>query len=288
MKVYLRSLLLFLLVCGWVLPARADMVFPARLELVESQPGLFDVQFNLPVQNQARIKATPVLPSGCVATAPPEESNTTTAYTSTWQVNCSEDALPGQTVGVDGLIGSQVDVLLSIKTMDGRQYNAVLKPARAMYVVPHPPSLGVLTGKPIVEGMRTSFGRVDLIMLIWLVVLFGRRRQESIGALIAGGAAYAVAKAFANENLLLLPASLPAVIIFLGTVYLANHLANSGDAGQKQRLPAWVFGIFIGALYGGALQEIQPALEFSRFEQGTAFIAHITGIITGLLVLLFL
>ena len=287
-KFCIRSFLLFLLVSVWVSPVCADMVFPARLELVESQPGLFDVQFNLPVQNQARIKATPVLPSGCIATAPPLESNTATAYTSAWQVNCATDALQGQTVGVDGLLGSQTDVLLSIKTIDGRQYNAVLKPARAMYVIPHPPSLGLLTGKPLVEGMRTSFVRVDLIMLIWLVVLFGRRRREGLIALMAGGAAYAVAKAFANENLLLLPASLPAVIIFLGTVYLANHLANSGDAVQKQRLPAWVFGIFIGALYGGALQEIQPPLEFSRFEQGAAFFAHITGIITGLLVLFFL
>ncbi len=288
MKYCIRGIILFLLVSVWVSPVCADMVFPARLELVESQPGLFDVQFNLPVQNQARIKATPVLPAGCIATAPPLESNTPTAYTSAWQVNCAADALPGQTVGVDGLLGSQTDVLLSIKTIDGRQYNAVLKPARAMYTIPPPPSLLQLTGKPLVEGMRTSFGRVDLIMLIWLVVLFSRRRRESIGALIAGGAAYAVAQAFANENLLLLPASLPAVIILVATVYFANRLTDGSDVQEKRSSTLWVAAAFIGALYGGALQDIQRGLEFSRFEQGTAFFAYSTGIITGLLVLFFL
>jgi len=136
MKVYFRSLLFCLLVAGWASSVQADMVYPARLELIESQAGLFDVQFNLPVQNMARIKATPVLPPICVALAPPEETVTASRYAAAWQVNCTTGELPGQTVGVDGLLGSQTDVLLSIKTMDGRQYSAVLKPARARFVIP--------------------------------------------------------------------------------------------------------------------------------------------------------
>jgi hydrogenase/urease accessory protein HupE len=264
------------------------VVFPARLELLESQPGLFDVQFNLPVQNQARVKATPVLPSVCVAIEPPEVSFTEAAYKAVWQVRCSADALPGQTIAVDGLLGSQTDVLLSIKTMDGRQYNAVLKPARAMYVIPKPPSLIQLIGKPLVDGIRGCFVRVDLYLLIWLVVLFARRRREAIVALMLGGLAYAVAQAFAGENLLLLPAGLPAVVILLVGLTLANRLANGSDVEQRPRFPAWVIGGFVGALYGAALQGIQTAPEFSRLEQRTAFIATIAGVMTGLFVLLLL
>jgi hypothetical protein len=288
MKFSIRILILLLSVCVCASPVRADIVFPARLELVESQPGLFDVQFNLPVQNQARIKATPVLPSVCVAASPPEVSFTEAAYSAVWQVKCSADALPGQTVAVEGLLGSQTDVLLSIKTMDGRQYNAVLKPARAMYVIPQPPSLIQLTGKPLVDGMRGCFIRVDLFLLIWLVVLFARRRREAIAALMSGGLAYAVAQAFARENLLLLPASLPVVVILFVGVTFANRMANEGGVGQKQRFPVWVAAGFIGALYGGALQGLQTAQEFSRFEQGTAFVAYIAGVMTGLLVIFFL
>ncbi len=105
MKVYLRCFVLFLLLFGWASPVHADMVFPARLELVETQAGRFDVQFNLPVQNMTRIKATPVLPPICVAIAPPQETVTASRYTAAWQVNCTADALPGQTIGVDGLLG---------------------------------------------------------------------------------------------------------------------------------------------------------------------------------------
>ena len=84
-----------------------------------------------------------------------------------------------------------------------------------------------------------------------------------------------------------LPVS-PTVLILLLSVYFANRLANGGDIGQKQRLSAWVAGGFIGALYGGALKGFQAALEFSRFEQGTAFFAYSTGVMAGLLVIFFL
>ena len=42
--------------------AHADIVNPARLELNETVPGVFDVVFTLPVVNGRRVKATPVLP----------------------------------------------------------------------------------------------------------------------------------------------------------------------------------------------------------------------------------
>jgi hypothetical protein len=140
------TLIGLLFVCVWASAVRADVVFPARLEMVESQAGLFDVQFDLPVQNQARVKATPVLPSVCVATGPQDVSFTKTAYRVVWQVKCPAEALPGQTVSVEGLLGSQTDVLLSIKTLKGRQYSALLKPAKAKFVIPQAPLMLPLTG----------------------------------------------------------------------------------------------------------------------------------------------
>jgi hypothetical protein len=139
-----------------------------------------------------------------------------------------------------------------------------------------------------VDGMRGCFTRFDLFLLIWLVVLFARRRRETLVALMSGGLAYAVAQAFAGENLLLLPASLPAVVVLLVGVIFANRLAKGRDVEQKQRFPVWLAGVFIGALYGGALQGFQTAQEFSQFEQGAAFFAYIAGVMTGMLVIFLL
>lgn len=288
MKFIIHLILLSLLIFFSAHPVMADMVFPARLELVESQPGVFDVQFNLPVQNQKRIKATPVLPDICSVTEPPVETYTEFNYTLQFKMNCAADDLPGQTIGVDGLLGSQIDVLLSVKTLSGRQYNAVLKPSQARYVFAQPPSFYQLSGQALIDGMENSFVRGELYLLIWLIVLFGRRHGKWVIPLIVGGIFYGVAQALAGENLLLLPATLPKVLTLIMVVYFINRLINEGHIWQKNPIPAWLIGALMGLLYGGAQTEFQPALEFSSLEQGMAFSFYITGIISGLLVILLL
>ena len=76
MRFIIRLILISLLIFFCAHPVMADMVFPARLELVEIQPGVFDVQFNLPVRNQTRIKANPVLPDICIVTEPDNQALT--------------------------------------------------------------------------------------------------------------------------------------------------------------------------------------------------------------------
>ena len=285
MRRTLRLLLLLLLSLGWVAPGFADMVFPARFELVEAEAGLFDVRFNLPVQNLARLKATPVLPPVCVDRTPRSESATPTEYALAWQVHCPADALPGQTVGVEGLLGSQTDVLLSIQTLDGRRYSTVLKPARSRTVIPQPPGVLRLAGTALQDGMRDAFMRVELVLLLWCVVLLGAPRRAALFALFTGGLMYAAAQALARENLLLLPAVLPGVLVLLLVLYAAGRLAtDTGDA-SGQRFPAWLVGGLVGGLYGGALPGIQLAHEWSRLEEGTASIIYSLWIVTGGLVL---
>jgi hypothetical protein len=285
MRFCIRSLFLLLGLFGCLTAVRADMVFPARLELIESKPGLFDVQFNLPVQNQARIKATPILPSICVPLGEPEIIFTPTAYRVGWQVRCAADELPGQSIGVAGLLGSSIDVLLSIKTMDGRQYDTVLKPARATFEIPLPPALLQSTRTALIDGLRDSFNRIDLLLLIWLMVLVGRPHRETIIALLAEGLAFAVAQALARENLLLLPASLPAVLTLLAGVYLGWRLASGVKMGERLRLPLWMAGTCLGALYGAALPGLQVAPDFSVYEQRAAYLTYAIGLLAGLLVL---
>ncbi|MGB2957678.1 MAG: hypothetical protein WBD30_02210, partial [Bacteroidota bacterium] len=43
----------------------ADTVFPARLQMKEVEPGLFEIQFTLPIVNDRRVRAEPVLPQVC-------------------------------------------------------------------------------------------------------------------------------------------------------------------------------------------------------------------------------
>ena len=65
----MRHLLIFILLLMYFLllplSAPADIVYPARLEMKEREPRLFDVTFNLPIISGKRLKAKPVFPTVC-------------------------------------------------------------------------------------------------------------------------------------------------------------------------------------------------------------------------------
>ena len=292
MRPVVRLLVVLLLVSCWVAPGSADMVFPARLELVELEAGLFEVRFNLPVQNGVLLKARPVIPPLCIDRSSPTETATQIEYTLTWQVKCPLEGLSGQTVGVDGLLGSRVDVLLNIRTLDGRYYSTVLKPAKSRYVIPEPPEWRNLLGVALQDGMYDAFMRVEVVLLLWLVVLLGIPRRIALTAILGGGLAFAVAQALARDNLLLLPPVLPAVLILLLVLYKAGRMAVERTPSTANRPPArfngMLFGGMLGVLYGGAVAGVEMAQEWSQLEQVAVSASYNLGVLAALLVLWFM
>jgi hypothetical protein len=282
-------LFLLLLVClSWAQPAVADTVYPARLELEEVEPGRFDVRFNLPVQNQMVVKATPVLPPVCVEPAPRQIASDPTEYAETWKVDCAPESLIGETIGVTGLLGSSVDVLLSITTLDGRQYNAVLKPARAMYVVPGSPPLASLIGQRALAGMRRCFRLPGVVLLVAAVVLAGFPRRSLALLPLLGALAFTAGQVLVGRNLLLVPPIFPRAIVLLVAASLAVRLAGGADARAAGRVPVWLAALVVGFLFGGALPTVLPPDGLSRLEQHVSVAGSGVGILAGLALLLLL
>ena len=282
-------LFLVLLACiAWAQPALADTVYPARLELEEVEPERFDVRFNLPVQNQMVVKATPVLPPVCVETLPRQVTYDPAEYAESWRVDCAAEALIGETIGVTGLLGSAVDVLLSITTLDGRQYNAVLKPARAMYVVPESPSLASLIGQRALAGMRRCFRLADVVLLVAAVVLSGFSRRALVVLPAVGVLGFTAGQILVGENLLLLPPMLPGVIVLVVAASIAVRLAGGADARAGGQVPVWLAAFVVGFLFGGALPTVPLPDGLSRFEQHVSVAGSALGILAGLAVLLLL
>lgn len=265
--------------------AGADTLYPARLEMVEAEPGVFDVGFHLPVQNLMRIKAAPALPAVCVDAESRQVTSTETKYAEEWRVECDADALVGQPVGVEGLLGSPIDVLLSIRTLDGRRYDATLKPSRAVYVVPEPPGPVGLSSRALVRGMRDTFVHLEVAVALFLLALARRPRRDRMALLGAAVAGFAAAQALARASLLLVPTALPEVLVLLGAAVAAVRLAEGGDA--TPATPTWggLPAALAGALYGAASPGPRLADELSRFEGRVALGAFTLGVAVGLVVL---
>jgi hypothetical protein len=127
--------MLLFLGCGSTI--RADIVYPARLELTQIDENTFEITFILPVIQGRILRATPLLP--CSNLEDPVTIIDNFSKTMTWRVTCPE--LYGREVGLEGLGGSQVDILLRIEFLNGRIIQSTLSPARPIFVVPSPPTV---------------------------------------------------------------------------------------------------------------------------------------------------
>ena len=86
----------------------------------------------------------------------------------TWAMTRDPNDLVGTAIGVEGLLGTSLDVQLTIETLDGRKYVVDLRPTQAYYVVPPSPtmrSLAVEVGGAAVRQVLRLPGAGPLLLL---------------------------------------------------------------------------------------------------------------------------
>ncbi|MEJ2004822.1 MAG: hypothetical protein P8X57_07635, partial [Cyclobacteriaceae bacterium] len=172
------------IIFGALSPLKADIVFPARLELKQIDENTYDIIFTLPVIKGRVLRATPVIP--CSNITEPKITIDNFAKTMTWRVNCSD--LIGEEVGLDGLGGNQVDILLRIEFLNGRVVESTLSPVKPLYIVPPPPTALFISKTGFSEGIREFLSRVVLLVLVLILFPIASIRTWLImgGTFLAG------------------------------------------------------------------------------------------------------
>jgi hypothetical protein len=216
-----------LLVCCFFtgIPANPDVVSLARLEIKEVEPGLFEVFFVLPVVQGKVLKAQPVLPSACTRISEPQVTGDTNMKISRWRVSCLPDSLYGDKFGIEGLLGSQVDILFSLELLNGRSYQKMLSPVNAFFLVPETPGIFVIFRKALLNGLRSVLQHGPLYLLILILSITAATGAipllRMLGLAVAG---YAAGQLLTAAQWLLVPQNLPELVALLATLILSLRL----------------------------------------------------------------
>jgi len=263
----------------------ADTVFPARLEIKEAEPGLFEVSFNLPVINDARLRAEPVLPDVFREVGEPRITRTQVEYNEFRLMRCAPESLFGQRVAVQGLIGTQIDVVFTLTTLDGRLFTATLKPARAAYVIPEAPSFLELAQEGLFGGAREIVRRPAIVLLVFTLVALSGRRRAMVWAglsIVIGGITGQILQL---SRWMEVPYQLP--VIFSSACVLMLVVAALGDrqTSAERLSPIWLTCGLLGLLFGGAGIGMTAGEYLSRSERMLAFTMYTGGIAAGILLL---
>ncbi|MBL7472708.1 hypothetical protein [Robertkochia sediminum] len=210
-NIWVKNIFRSLLWCLLLMPLsiKADIVYPARLELQEIQPGVFVVYFVLPVIQGKVLKAAPVFPEFCSYLEDPKVTGNAYVKEMRWTLQCDQKELYGQSIGISGLLGSQINIILQVNTLEGREYSTTLNPAAAWFEIPYPPSGWDLITNGIYKGMRIPVSNYLFALLLFILIL-----KKDIPA--------------------------KKTILLLSTGIIAGHLLSYFEL---LRTPGWIFGL---------------------------------------------
>lgn len=240
-------------------PALAHEVRPALLQITQTAADRYEVLWKRPILGEVALRLQPRMSSGWLA-APPREQFAGSGYLVTrWSVR-STAPLDGQIVTIDGLDESITDVLVQVATLDGRETDAVIRPAR--------PELRLDVGRAAAPGapaylrlgVAHILGGVDHLMFVFgLLLLVGPNRRLA-AAITAFTVAHSLTLGASALGWVTAPAAVIEALVALSIVFVAVELARGPDAGGLTRRHPWLvaftFGLLHGFAFAGALAEI--------------------------------
>jgi len=261
--------------------ALADITNPSTLILKETSPSRFTVELTLPVIQGRVLKARPVLPDICVIDGDPEVRGDAMRVVRTWTMTCNPGEMVGTAIGVQGLLGTSLDVQLTIETLDGRVHLAQLRPTQAYYLVPAPPTIWSMAVDVGGLAVRQVLRHPELALLLLLCIFFGVR----LASLLTSAGAFAVALALGQwlktENWISVSSFLPMILTAcMGAAIVLSIIRGKTSTPHARWWTSSVFLAMIGVLYGGGGLPIKMVL--SRNEQSLAHLFSALGSLAGL------
>jgi hydrogenase/urease accessory protein HupE len=253
--------------------AVADLTNPSTLTLKEISSSRFIVELTLPIIQGKVLKARPVLPDVCVIEGDVEEKGDGMKAIRTWAMTCDPDDLVGKAIGMRGLLGTSLDVQLTLEFLDGRKYVGQLRPTQGYFLVPPSPTLRGMAVDIGGVALRHVLGHPEIAILILLCVFWGVRFSGLFTSAGAFAAAFAVGQWLKTENWIGVSPFLPVTVALI--IIRGKTLIPRAAIGMSSILMA-----LLGILYGGGGLPIEMVL--SRSEENLAYFFTALGTMAGL------
>ena len=275
-------------------PASADEIRPALLDIKEQNTGLFAVTWKVPTRGDRVLAITPQLPESLELLGSPSVQDIPGARIEHATYKNTSESLTGQTIVIEGLAALQTDVLLLVQLQDGTQHSAILRPSSPAFTIPLQASKLKVAADYWLMGTIHILEGIDHLLFVLALLLIVVGFGQLLKAVTAFTVAHSITLALATLGMVHVPAAPTEAIIALSILFLATEIVHkhNGQISLTERYPwiiAFVFGLFHGLGFAGALSEIgvpqhEVPLALFMFNVGVEtgqllFIAVVLGVI---------
>jgi len=243
------------------LPANADEIRPALLDIKEQNTGLFAVTWKVPTRGDRVLAITPQLPESLERVGSPTIQNVPGAQIEHTTYKNNAESLTGQMIVIDGLPAVQTDVLLLIQLQDGTQHSAILRPGSPEFTIPLEASKLEVAADYWRLGTIHILEGADHLLFVLALLLIVSGLGPLVKAVTAFTVAHSITLALATLGMVHVPAAPTEAIIALSILFLATEIIHkhNGQFSLTESYPwviAFIFGLFHGLGFAGALSEI--------------------------------
>jgi len=273
----LRLTAVFLLfVCLTPITAlHAHEIRPALLNIIEQKPGWFDVTWKVPVLSGYELAIQPVLPASLTPYGPPSSHDIPGAKIQYSTYQAKDQALAGETITIDGLSTTQIDVMVRINFVDGSTQSAILRPANPTFTVPSPGTKGAIA------WVYLRLGIDHLLFVLGLLLIVGSR-YTLIKTITAFTIAHSITLAIATLGYASAPVQPLNAAIALSILFLGPEIVRvwRGQTSFTIRHP-WVVAFAFGLLHGFGFASGLTTIGLSRAEIPVALLLFNVGVEIG-------
>ena len=240
--------------------AAAHEVRPGYLELSERAGDRFDVLWKVPARGDARLAIEARLPERCAELAPRSRIASEAAVTERWSVRCP-GGLVGETIAIDGLVGTLTDVLVRLEARDGSARIARLTPREPAFRVEARPGRAEVAATYLRLGVEHILGGIDHMLFVLALLLLVRGTRRLVATVTAFTVAHSLTLAAATLGIVRVRQAPVEAVNALSIVFVAAEIVQEarGRPGLGSRRPwllAFAFGLLHGLGFAGALRAV--------------------------------
>jgi len=239
--------------------AFAHEIRPAYLEIKQEAADRYQVLWKIPLLGNKAPKIDPVFPLD-FSLEQVDEEFLPDAYIRRYH-GVYQGSFNGQTISIQGLDLTLVDVLVQVSLLDDTSYTLLLQPDNSTIAIPKEPSKWEVIKLYIRLGIEHILVGVDHLLFVLGLLLLVSGFKALIQTITAFTIAHSISLGAATFNLVQVPQAPVEAVIALSIVFLAReYLMVTQGVKSLTALYPWVVAFSFGALHGfgfaGALSEI--------------------------------
>jgi len=246
--------------CPFASGAIAHEVRPAYLELKQSAPDTWDVLWKIPALDDQRPGIDVRFPPDAKELHEPRGLFADGAYIERRRIQ-REGGLDAQTIRIDGLAGTTIDVLARIEHADGVTQTVRLLPDAPGFIVEASSSGWSISATYLSLGIEHILLGIDHLLFVLALTLLVVGWKRLAGTITAFTVAHSITLAAATLGFVHVPGPPVEACIALSIVFVAAEIirGHQGRPGLTARAPwvvAFTFGLLHGLGFAGALSAV--------------------------------